>query len=232
MDSTSRGKSATVSVDSSDVTIKNGDDLTYASVEAKGIKASVKKAVDVATEEFVKIEEVKVEPSVGNDFTAVIDNNDFIRLKLNSGFEFTNATVGGGFTIENKNGADILLSGKLTIEAESDNDEIILKVVDKTALTDVIKFVGLQVEATSAKAGSTANLRIYADGSDTVSVEVAKVVEYSVSMTVDEDEDVPVIYSGVNVANEGITDDNDHEALEVTLKETFLVLGTTLKTSH
>ncbi|OUN45642.1 hypothetical protein B5G26_01050 [Anaerotignum lactatifermentans] len=221
MDSTSRGKSATVSVDSSDVTIKNGDDLTYASVEAKGIKASVKKAVDVATEEFVKIEEVKVEPSVGNDFTAVIDNNDFIRLKLNSGFEFTNATVGGGFTIENKNGADILLSGKLTIEAESDNDEIILKVVDKTALTDVIKFVGLQVEATSAKAGSTANLRIYADGSDTVSVEVAKVVEYSVSMTVDEDEDVPVIYSGVNVANEGITDDNDHEALEVTLKETF-----------
>ena len=40
-------------------------------------------------------------------------------------------------------------------------------------------------------------------------------------MTVDEDEDVPVIYSGVNVDNDGITDDSDHEGLEVTLKETF-----------
>ena len=40
-------------------------------------------------------------------------------------------------------------------------------------------------------------------------------------MSVDEDEDVPVIYSGVNVDNKGITDDSDHESLEVTIEETF-----------
>ena len=40
MDKTSKGKTATVSVDSDDVTITNGDDLVFASVESKGIKAS------------------------------------------------------------------------------------------------------------------------------------------------------------------------------------------------
>ena len=77
------------------------------------------------------------------------------------------------------------------------------------------------MEATSAKSGSTATIKVYVDGNDTVSVEVAKVVDYTVSMSVDKDEDVPVIYSGVNVKNEGITDDSDHESLEVTIEESF-----------
>ena len=80
---------------------------------------------------------------------------------------------------------------------------------------------GLKVEATSAKSGSTATIKVYVDGNDTVSVEVAKVVDYTVSMSVDEDEDVPVIYSGVSVDNKGITDDSDHESLEVTIEESF-----------
>ena len=54
-----------------------------------------------------------------------------------------------------------------------------------------------------------------------MSVEVATVVDYAVSMSVDEDEDVPVIYSGVDVDNTGITDDSDHESLEVSIDETF-----------
>ena len=48
-----------------------------------------------------------------------------------------------------------------------------------------------------------------------------KVVDYKVVLSVDEDEDVPVIYSGVNVDNYGITDDSDHMSVEVTAKETF-----------
>ncbi len=66
-----------------------------------------------------------------------------------------------------------------------------------------------------------AQLKYTLTGCDTVSVEVAKVVDYTVSMTVDEDEDVPVIYSGVDVDNTGIVDDSNHEALEVTIKESF-----------
>ena len=216
MDKQSKGKTATVSVDSDDVTITNGDDLVFASVEAKGIQASVKKMKDVAAEEYVKIEDLKLEPSVGSHFSSILKAGDQIRLKLNSGFEFTNNAINAA-TVEGPSGP----ATKATIDrVNSDNDEIIINITNSIS-ADLLKVVDLEVEATTAKAGATATIRVYADGCDTVSVEVAKVVDYTVSMTVDEDEDVPVIYSGVDVDNTGITDDNDHDALEVTIKETF-----------
>ena len=220
MDKTSKGKTATVSVDSDDIKITNGDDLVYASVEAKSIEVSVKDTVDVATEEVATLKEVKIEPGVGDDLAAVVstskDDSDadvkVIKLKLNGGFEFANKAGADAITVEGATPDDI----------SYDEDEIILTFGD-TDLDSVktLTIKELQVEATSAKAGSTATLKVYATGNDTVSVEVAKVVEYAVTMSVDEDEDVPVIYSGVNVDNTGITDDSDHEALEVTVKETF-----------
>ena len=216
MDKTSKGKTATVSVDSDDVKIANGDDLVYASVEAKGIKASTKKTVDVATEELVTLENVKVEPSVGSTFEAAFPatGTQEFRLRLNSGFEFTNSTSN-----------PITFKEYPTIDPSAtivyDDDEITFKVGPGIRGESVMTIQGLDIEATSAKAGSTAILKIDATGCDTVSLEVAKVVDYTVSMTVDEDEDVPVIYSGVNVDNDGITDDSDHKGLEVTLEETF-----------
>ena len=214
MDKTSKGKTATVSVDSDDIKITNGDDLTYASVEAKGIKASVKDTVDIATEEVATIKDIKVEPAVGDTFAAAFGNDaksyEF-KLKLNSGFEFTNST---------SNPITFKEAG-ISPVVEYDDDEIIIKVGTGIKASDVMTIKDLDVEATSAKAGSTATIKVYATGCDTVSVEVAKVVDYTVVMSVDEDEDVPVIYSGVNVDNDGITDDSDHETLEVTLEETF-----------
>ena len=211
---TSKNTQATVTVDSSDITITNGDDLVYASIESKGIDASVKKLKDVAVEEVVTIEDLKIEPSVGANMAAVVDEGDTIKLKLNSGFEFANST-----------------SNEITIEADGteinpvvdyDDDEIIIT-VDSSISADVdeLTISGIQVEATSAKEGSTATIKVSASGNDSVSVEVATVVDYAVSMSVDEDEDVPVIYSGVDVDNTGITDDSDHESLEVTIEETF-----------
>lgn len=214
MDKTSKGKTATVSVDSDDIKITNGDDLTYASVEAKGIKASVKDTVDIATEEVATIKDIKVEPAVGDTFAAAFGNDaksyEF-KLKLNSGFEFTNST---------SNPITFKEAG-ISPVVEYDDDEIIIKVGTGIKASDVMTIKDLDVEATSAKAGSTATIKVYATGCDTVSVEVAKVVDYTVVMSVDEDEDVPVIYSGVNVDNDGITDDSDHETLEVTIKESF-----------
>ena len=212
MDKTSKGKTATVSVDSDDATVTNGDDLVIASVESKGIKASVKDTVDVATEEVATLKEIKVEPAVGSDF-GVFAYDDIMKLKLNSGFEFVNPeniTI-NGFTLTQLAGYEI------------DDDEVSFKVSGFTnqQKAETLKITNVQVEATSAKAGSTATMKVYLTGCDTVSVEVAKVVDYTVNMTVDEDDDVPVIYSGVNVANKGITDDSDHESLEVTIKESF-----------
>lgn len=211
MDKVSKGKTATVSVDSDDATITNGDDLVFASVESKGIKASVKDTVDVATEEVAEIKELKIEPAVGDTLGAVAKNGTDIRLRLNSGFEFVKSDL----TLSTNKGTPVP-------DVAWDDDEVTFENIgDGITGAEWFKIAGLKVEATSAKSGSTATIKVYVDGNDTVSVEVAKVVDYTVSMSVDEDEDVPVIYSGVNVENKGITDDSDHESLEVTIEESF-----------
>lgn len=211
---TSKNTQATVTVDSSDIVITNGDDLVYAAIEAKGIDASVKDTVDVAEEEVVTIEDLKIEPSVGASMQAVVDVDDEITLKLNSGFEFANSSS-NEITIE----AD---GSTITPDVDYDDDEIVITVnSDISADIDTLTISGIQVEATSANEGSVATIKVSATGNDSVSVEVATVVDYAVSMSVDEDEDVPVIYSGVDVDNTGITDDSDHESLEVTIEETF-----------
>ena len=211
MDKTSKGKTATISVDSDDATITNGDDLVFASVESKGIKASVKDTVDVATEEVAEIKELKIEPAVGDTLGAVAKNGTDIRLKLNSGFEFVKSDL----TLSTDKGTPVP-------DVAWDDDEVTFENIgDGITGAEWFKIAGLKVEATSAKSGSTATIKVYVDGNDTVSVEVAKVVDYTVSMSVDEDEDVPVIYSGVSVDNKGITDDSDHESLEVTIEESF-----------
>ena len=210
---TSKNTQATVTVDSSDIVITNGDDLVYASIESKGISVSVKDTVDVAVEEVATLKDITIEPSVGSTFTG--DRDDTLTLKLNSGFEFvvdSNTMVDGGS------------AGKYEMSTltgyEYDDDEITFELCDYTG-AESLKITGLKVEATTAKEGATATLKVSMTGNDSVSVEVATVVDYAVSMSVDEDEDVPVIYSGVDVDNTGITDDSDHESLEVTIEETF-----------
>lgn len=211
---TSKNTQATVTVDSSDIILTNGDDLVYASIESKGIDASVKKLKDVAVEEVVTIEDLKIEPSVGANMEAVVDEGDEITLKLNSGFEFAN---------NDNNKITIKADGTtITPEVEYEDDEIVITVGgDISADVDTLTISGIKVEATSAKEGATATIKVSASGNDSVSVEVATVVDYAVSMSVDEDEDIPVIYSGVDVDNTGITDDSDHESLEVSIDETF-----------
>ena len=214
MDKTSKGKEATVSVSSSDITISNdGADLVYASVESESISVSVKDTVDVAEDEVVTLKDITIEAGVGN-FSGFAQVDDELTLKLNNGFEFVEKNL------EKATLGDETLKSLLK---EFDDDEIVLKVSDDmvAAGVDEWKIKGLQVDSADAKAGAVATLRVSLEGCDTVSTEVANVVEYDVLMSVDEDEDVPVIYSGVNVDNDGITDDSDHEALEVTLKETF-----------
>ena len=217
MDKTSKGKQAKVTVESDDITISNGSDLTYASVESKGIKASVKDTVDVAPDEVVELKELKIEPAVGEAMKAVLKTDSKLRLKLNSGFEFGKLD---DVVLKNNQNKEIDKAYAELNKAASSDDEIVIDIKGELD-TDVIKISGLKVEATSAKAGATATLKIYAEGNDTVSVEVAKVVDSAVVLSVDKDADVPVIYSGVNVKNVGITSSSDHEALEVTVKETF-----------
>lgn len=193
---TSIGTKATVSVESDAV---NADDLVFATVVDKGIKASIRKTVDVAVEEVATLRDLKIESLIGNFDTTKDDG--VITVKLSKGFEFVDLDGVTGVAVENEE------DNSFTFDPVVTDAEAILK--------------NIKIEATSAKAGDVATLKISQAGNNSVSVEVAKVVDYKVIVTVDEDEDVPVIYSGVDVNNTGLTDDSDHESLEVTVKESF-----------
>ena len=217
--STSVGKKATIAVDGALVTT---DDLTFAEVKDTGIKASVKKVAEITEEGISALEkDLKIEANVGK-----FKKGQVFTLKLSSGFEFNKLNNGTDYVVvdaddytpaTNTNGTYAKGEKEVTIKVTAD---------DNTTDTITIKAADLVISAESAKVGAECKLTVKAvkNGSvgfsDTAdAIVVAKVVADAITVSVDEDEDLPVIYSGVNVKNEGITDDSDHEALEVTLEE-------------
>lgn len=191
------------------------DELVFCAVVDKAIDVEVDDTVDVAVEEIATLEDITIEPSVGEVIADVVtfDKNGEaeLTLKLSKGFEF----VGNTITIN-----DVELDSNDGVEVD-DNELTVL--LSKNGIVNAAKWVisGLQIEATSAKEGDVATLSVSIDDVDTVKVEVATVCEYKVVMSVDEDEDVPVFYNGVDSDNTGLTVDDDHEALLVTIEETF-----------
>lgn len=216
--STSAGKKATISVDGDVVTT---DDLTFAEVKDTGIKASVKKVADITEEGISELErELKIEANVGN----FVDGQLFT-LKLTSGFEFNKVEDGTYYEVVDEDGKAVTNTDGKYAKGER---EVTIKVKDTNNKVDTItiKADAIVISADSAKIGAECKLTVKAvkNGTGTFSdtadaIVVAKVVADAVEVSVDEDEDVPVIYSGVDVDNTGITDDSDHEALEVTIKE-------------
>lgn len=210
---TSAGAKATVAVDSDDLDVAT-EDLTFVEVKDAGIKATVKKVAEVAEEETTTLEKnLKIESEVGN----FVDGQTF-ELKLSGSFEFTKNLVDKeakdgnyGYSFSDRDENKVIVTFHKGSKAV-DNFEI-----DKDAI---------EIDAASAKEGAVAKLTVKAlknvagqMKATADAIEVVKVVGETVTLSVDEDEDVPVIYSGVDVDNNGITDDSDHEALEVTLKE-------------
>ena len=202
--STSVGKKATISVDGDMVTT---DDLTFAEVKDTGVKASVKKVAEITEEGISALErELKIESNVG-DFEV----GQRFELKLSAGFEFNKLVSDSASKYKvNDNG-----KGERTaiIEVTDATDTITVK-ADNLVISADTANVGAECKLTVKAVKGTAGFNDTADA-----IVVAKVVADAIEVSVDEDEDVPVIYSGVDVANEGITDDSDHKALEVTIKE-------------
>lgn len=207
---TSAGTKATVAVDSDDLDLST-DDITFVTVQDTGIKATLKKVAEVAEEETTELEkELKIETAAG-DF---VKDQEF-EIKVSSGFELKYG---------NTNTTDY------TIRQGDDDNKLIVKINNANiGDTLTIKAADIIIDAADAKVGAVAKLTVKALANTSVAgtfkatadaVEAAKVVDQTVTLSVDEDDDVPVIYSGVDVNNDGITDDSDHLSLEVTLKET------------
>lgn len=217
MDKTS--KNATVSVDSKMVT---ADDLVYVNVTDAGFTASVKKTVSIAEEEvaYLNSNGLKLEETVAGSFQA----GDEVTLKLSKGFEFVSTDVYvNGIQTADEEFDDNELTFTLTqamLDEDVDSDGIATLTIKSTA-DSASTDRGLKVEATSASADTVGTITVTVGSLDKVTVDVIEAVDYEVVMSVDEDEDVPVIYSGVDADNTGITDDSDHETLEITLEESF-----------
>ncbi|WP_458397546.1 copper amine oxidase N-terminal domain-containing protein, partial [Anaerotignum sp.] len=194
------------------------DEMVFATIVDKALDVEVDDTVDVAEEETATLEEITVEPSVGDTIgeNATWDKKDQAKftLKLSKGFEFAN--TGDSIKVE--------IDGRpTTVKADIEDDEITITMNKGKSFEQAAElvFTNLVIEATTAKAGDVATLTVGMDDVDSVKVEVATVVDYKVIMSVDEDEDVPVFYNGVNSDNDGLTVDDDHEALLVTIEETF-----------
>lgn len=192
----------------------DSDELTFASVLDTGITVTLKKVAEVAEEETTNLEkDLTIKANVGE----FAEDQQF-EIKVSSGFEFTKKSV-----VAASAGKDY------SIAKDADDDGEIIVTVEKTGLDEiVIDKDDIEIDAVSAKSGAVAKLTVKAiatkDNDATFkatadAVEAVKVVDNAVTLSVDEDDDLPVIYSGVDTNNYGITDDSDHEALEVTLKE-------------
>lgn len=217
LDKTGNGKSAKVSVESDDIKISNGLDLTYATVGQTGFTASVRKTVDIAVEEVQTIEDITIKPSIGSTFaSSFVKDKDEITIRVSGGFEFTKASASATLKDDKNNTIG-------TVARDTDELTITLNATDVSNITAASKLVlsGIELDAADAKEGAVATLKIYVPGSDSQSVEVAKVIGNAVTISVDEDADVPVFYSGTDLDNTGITNYKEHKSLEVTIKETF-----------
>ena len=192
----------------------DSDELTFASVLDTGITVTLKKVAEVAEEETTNLEkDLTIKANVGE----FAEDQQF-EIKVSSGFEFTKNSV-----VADSEGKDY------SIAKDADDDGKIIVTVEKTGLDEiVIDKDDIEIDAVSAKSGAVAKLTVKAiatkGNNDTFkatadAVEAVKVVNNAVTLSVDEDDDLPVIYSGVDTNNYGITDDSDHESLEITLKE-------------
>lgn len=207
--SVSVGKKATIAVDGAMVTT---DDLTFAEVKDTGIKASVKKVAEITEEGISALEkDLKIEANVGK-----FEKGQKFTLKLSNGFEFNKLEgVTNLYTVEQPVKGEREVTIVVDTEQGKDTDTITIPAAKMVISAESAK-IGTECKLT-VKAVRGDNKEGFADTAD--AIVIAKVVADAITVTVDEDEDLPVIYSGVNVANEGITDDSDHEALEVTLEE-------------
>ena len=221
---TKANKGARVSVESDDITVK-ADDMGYVIVSDAGFKASVKKTVKVAEDEVVKLHDngIKISETVDGSYTGGNIKYNIITLKLSKGFEFAGRTA----DVEVKDGAKADAKDSVTF----DRNTATIKTKTVTTANSDLTITGLKIEADGAKSGSKATMTITVENYDNtnkrldtlknVSLEVAEVVDYKVVMSVDKDKDLPTMYSGVNVNNEGITDNSNHKTVEISLEETF-----------
>lgn len=199
MDRYSEGAKATI-----DVTGDFGEasDLLVAAIYGNSFKVDYsKKLTEIAVESEKTLNTITIESKVGK-----FSDKEEIKVKINSDFEIS------------KFEASMIEGGTYKDGSLKDNKEFVIIPSDGS---EEITIKGLEIESLDgAKPGDIAKFEVKCKGYDAAYVEVAKVVADEVTITVDEDEDVPVMYSGTDIVDTGLdTDNKNHKALAVTIEE-------------
>lgn len=193
----SEGASATIDVHG-DFGTFNG--LTIASVVRRGISVNVagKNAV-VAEEGKVELKTITIKSNI-DDFTT----GATLTLKIKNGFEIISTGDITGGTVK----AGSLEEDNFVIENLSGNEVIIKNMV---------------VEALEGtKVGTIGKIEVSSKGYKSATDEAVVVIKDEVVMSVDDDFDVPKMYSGTDSNNTGLDTYQSHEALTVTIEETVV----------
>ena len=173
--------------------------LTIASVLSEAIDVTVAgKPVEVAQETEKELKKITIESVVTNFISG-----DEVKVRVSKGWEITDIT-------------DSMITGGSIKDRSIEEDEFVI-VADGVK---AIKIDGMEVEAISADPGDECVITVSCKGYEGDSDVAAVVIADAVIMSVDEDEDVPVFYNGVNVNNDGLQDTDEHKALTITIEET------------
>ncbi|MCD8037149.1 MAG: copper amine oxidase N-terminal domain-containing protein [Clostridiales bacterium] len=191
-------------------------------IEIEGVKTFVEDSSDdTKTLKDITIVELTSMELTGADIT----------LKLTGNYEFVT-----GFTAESKIKVNFanqdIDTDDLTITVDDDKIVISFSEATKAELKDdnictEITIRGIQLTTTkSTDAGDVAKIKVSSKDFDTVTLEVARMVEEAVTYSVDYD-DLPVLYAGQLPQN---NEDNEGESLTVYIEEnTGDILNTSRK---
>lgn len=156
------------------------------------------KLIEVAEEDYKEVKDITIEPKVGKFTTG-----DEIKVKINSDFEI--------MSIAN----DMITGGTLKADSWKENEFVIIaENVEEIEISDMV------IEALdSVKPGDIGTITIRCKDYESASIDVIKVVADEIKVSVDEDEDVPVMYSGTDKGDSGLNTTKEHKALAVTIEE-------------
>ena len=211
----SKGTEVTVDVDGD---FGSADGLVVAAVLEEGVTVTLKKVAEVAEEESIAALESKL--TIEADVDTFVEGQ-VIEMKLSKGFEWdlTAAQIKG---LEDINGV------RNAYIDEDDEDTLVLELGSKAGSKIEIAKTLLGIEAVDAKVGTIGTITVKVKEGDATdawkataeAVDAVEVIGEGVVLSVDEDEDVPEIWSGVDTENTGLTVDDSHDSLEVTIEET------------
>lgn len=156
------------------------------------------KLIEVAEEDYKEVKDIAIEPKAGKFTTG-----DEIKVKINSDFEI--------MSIAN----DMITGGTLKADSWKENEFVII-----AENVEEIEISNMVIEALdSAKPGDIGTITIRCKDYESASIDVIKVVADEIKVSVDEDEDVPVMYSGTDKGDSGLNTTKEHKALAVTIEE-------------